>query len=65
MYAIRSYYDLLAEDLRRIPMGRFAEPAEIAQVALFLASGQASYLSGAVIPMDGCASSFPTLPSFP
>ena len=53
----RSKEDLLAEDLRRIPMGRFAEPAEIAQVALFLASGQASYVSGAIIPMDGCASS--------
>lgn len=53
----RSKEALLADDVKRIPMGRLAEPDEIARVALFLASGQASYLSGAIIPMDGCASS--------
>jgi NAD(P)-dependent dehydrogenase (short-subunit alcohol dehydrogenase family) len=37
----------------RIPLGRFARPDEVAAVALFLASDQASYLTGAVIPMDG------------
>ncbi|MBU4609672.1 SDR family oxidoreductase [Achromobacter sp. GG226] len=49
--------DLLAEQLSGIPMGRAAEPEEIANVALFLASDYASYVSGAVIPMDGCTSS--------
>jgi NAD(P)-dependent dehydrogenase (short-subunit alcohol dehydrogenase family) len=49
--------ELLAEDVRRIPMGRLAEPEEVARVALFLASGQASYVSGAIIPMDGCSGS--------
>ena len=53
----RSRDELLAEDVRRIPMGRPAEPHEVAQVAVFLASGQASYVSGAIIPMDGCGSS--------
>lgn len=53
----RSKEALLADDVKRIPMGRLAEPDEIARVALFLASGQASYVSGAIIPMDGCASS--------
>lgn len=48
---------LLAEELARIPMGRMAEPSEIAEVALFLASSRASYVSGAVIPMDGCVAS--------
>jgi NAD(P)-dependent dehydrogenase (short-subunit alcohol dehydrogenase family) len=48
---------LLAEELARIPMGRMAEPSEIAEVALFLASSRASYVSGAIIPMDGCATS--------
>jgi NAD(P)-dependent dehydrogenase (short-subunit alcohol dehydrogenase family) len=48
---------LLAEELARIPMGRMAEPNEIAEVALFLASSRASYVSGAIIPMDGCATS--------
>jgi NAD(P)-dependent dehydrogenase (short-subunit alcohol dehydrogenase family) len=53
----RSRDELLKAAIARIPMGRMAEPAEIADVALFLASARASYLSGAVIPMDGCASS--------
>jgi NAD(P)-dependent dehydrogenase (short-subunit alcohol dehydrogenase family) len=37
----------------RIPLGRFARPEEVAAVALFLASDQASYVTGVVIPMDG------------
>src|SRR5690606_2302946 len=53
----RSREELMKAAISRIPMGRMAEPAEIADVALFLASARASYLSGAVIPMDGCASS--------
>jgi NAD(P)-dependent dehydrogenase (short-subunit alcohol dehydrogenase family) len=39
--------------LAKIPLGRFATPEEVASVALFLASDQASYVTGAVIPMDG------------
>jgi len=53
----RSKADLLEEAIARIPMGRMAEPDEIAQVAFFLASDAASYVSGAIIPMDGCVSS--------
>ncbi|CAB3758353.1 SDR family NAD(P)-dependent oxidoreductase [Paraburkholderia humisilvae] len=37
----------------KVPLGRFAKPEEIADVALFLASRRASYVSGAIIPMDG------------
>ena len=37
----------------RIPMGRFAQPAEIADVIAFLLSDDARYVSGAVIPVDG------------
>jgi NAD(P)-dependent dehydrogenase (short-subunit alcohol dehydrogenase family) len=33
------------------------EPEEVARVALFLASDAASYVSGAIIPMDGCTAS--------
>jgi len=35
------------------PIGRFAEPLEQAEVALFLLSDQASYLTGVVLPVDG------------
>ena len=38
-----------------IPLGRYAKPEEVAAVAVFLASDKASYVSGAVIPMDGAA----------
>jgi len=34
-------------------MNRLAEPIEIVNVALFLASDEASYMTGAVIPVDG------------
>ncbi|CAI1492345.1 Ribosomal protein L17 [Thermococcus nautili] len=37
----------------RLPMGRFGEPDEVARVILFLASDLASYVNGAVIPVDG------------
>lgn len=48
----------LGEDLQKqyksqIPAGRFAEPAEVANVVRWLASDEASYISGAVIPVDG------------
>ena len=53
----RSKEELLAEQMAGIPMGRAAQPQEIARVALFLASELSSYVSGAVIPMDGCTAS--------
>jgi NAD(P)-dependent dehydrogenase (short-subunit alcohol dehydrogenase family) len=40
---------------QRIPLGRFAKPEEIAAVAVFLASDRASYVTGAIVPMDGGA----------
>jgi glucose 1-dehydrogenase len=39
--------------LSRTPMGRCGEPAEVAKVALFLASDDASYLTGQCIYPDG------------
>jgi 3-oxoacyl-[acyl-carrier protein] reductase len=42
-----------AEYKRSIPAGRFATPAEVAKVVTWLASDDAGYISGAVIPVDG------------
>jgi NAD(P)-dependent dehydrogenase (short-subunit alcohol dehydrogenase family) len=35
------------------PMGRWGEPAELAAAALFLASDEASFVTGAALPVDG------------
>ena len=37
----------------QVPLGRVAQPEEIAQTIAFLASESAAYISGAVIPIDG------------
>jgi NAD(P)-dependent dehydrogenase (short-subunit alcohol dehydrogenase family) len=45
--------ELLARQQAKIPLRRAGTPEEVAQVALFLASDAASYVTGAIIPMDG------------
>ena len=37
----------------RAPLGRMGRPEEIASLACFLASDEASYMTGTVIPVDG------------
>ena len=46
--------DELQDSYRKsIPAGRFADPGEVARVVAFMASDDAAYISGAVIPVDG------------
>lgn len=39
--------------IARIPLGRYGEPAEVGRVAAFLLSPAASYVNGAIVPIDG------------
>lgn len=39
--------------LARIPMGRFGRPADVAELALYLASEGSSWMTGQTIPLDG------------
>lgn len=41
--------------VRTIPLGRLGEAEDIANAFLFLASDMASYITGAIIPVDGAA----------
>jgi 3-oxoacyl-[acyl-carrier protein] reductase len=45
--------EIEAETRADIPLGRFAEPAEVGEVIAFLASPAAGYVSGVSIPVDG------------
>ncbi|MGI9228389.1 MAG: SDR family NAD(P)-dependent oxidoreductase [Gammaproteobacteria bacterium] len=48
----RDYYE---QRLQEIPLRRFGRPGEVAAAALFLASGQADYLTGTVLNIGGGA----------
>ena len=41
------------ETIGLVPMGRFAKPSEIAACVLFLASDEASYVTGSDLVVDG------------
>jgi 3-oxoacyl-[acyl-carrier protein] reductase len=50
---IRGNEKLAALTLARIPLGRWAEPDEIAPTFVYFASDAASYVTGQVLPVDG------------
>jgi 3-oxoacyl-[acyl-carrier protein] reductase len=50
---VRTNPKFAAKTLERIPMGRFAEPEEVAGAFAFLASDDAAYITGQVLCVDG------------
>jgi NAD(P)-dependent dehydrogenase (short-subunit alcohol dehydrogenase family) len=54
----------LKERLAHVPTGRFADPAEIAGIAAFLASSDSSYLTATDIQADGGIRGAYTIPDF-
>jgi 3-oxoacyl-[acyl-carrier protein] reductase len=50
---VRTNPKFAAKTLERIPLGRFAEPEEVAGTFAFLASDDAAYITGQVLCVDG------------
>ena len=49
----RNDLERMSSLIKRIPMCRFANPSEIADPVVFLASDAAKYITGAILPVDG------------
>jgi len=45
--------EIARQTIARIPLGRYGDPEELGRVAAFLMSPAASYLTGAIVPVDG------------
>ncbi|MEW5688086.1 MAG: SDR family NAD(P)-dependent oxidoreductase [Pseudomonadota bacterium] len=59
MQGVRQVWD------KAVPMGRFARAEEIAAVVLFLASDDAAYMTGAIVPVDGGVTAHTGQPDLP
>jgi 3-oxoacyl-[acyl-carrier protein] reductase len=51
----RSYEEIAAGFYESVPLGRFAEPADIARMVTFLSSEAAAYVNGVTVQVDGGA----------
>ena len=48
-----SFEEVQRQTIARIPLGRYGDPLELGRVATFLLSPAASYVTGAIVPIDG------------
>ena len=45
--------EIQRQTMARIPLGRYGDPLELGRVGAFLLSPAASYVTGAIVPVDG------------